>query len=42
MNAAVAKKIEIMPSDATRKRWQAVAAYYQQLDGAKAESILVR
>lgn len=42
MNAAAGKAIEIVSSDATRERWQEVAAQYQQLDGAKAESISVR
>jgi hypothetical protein len=42
MNASAEKRIVIVPTEATKKRWQDVAAHYQQLDGAKADSISVR
>lgn len=42
MDAAAEKAIEIIPSEATKKRWQEVAAHFQQFDGAKADSISVR
>jgi hypothetical protein len=42
MNASAEKTIEIVPTEATKKRWQKVGAHYQQLDGAKPESISVR
>jgi hypothetical protein len=42
MNASAEKRIVIVPTEATKKRWQDVAAHYQRLDGAKADSISVR
>ena len=42
MNATADKTIEIIPSDATKQRWQEIAAQYQKLDGTNTDRLSVR